>query len=125
MDAERASQEAAEVQRLAASALTDIRDAVHGYRAVDLRDQLAAMEHVLRSCGVRCTIVPPAADLPPEVAIQLGAVLREASTNVLRHSRASRCRIEISQYGNEVRMTVTNDGATASGPDRNSSVYAA
>jgi signal transduction histidine kinase len=119
VDAERASQEAAEVQRLAASALTDMRDAVHGYRAVDLRDQLAATEHVLRSCGVRCTIVPPAADLRPEVAIQLGAVLREASTNVLRHSRASRCRIEISQYGNEVRMTVTNDGATASGPDRN------
>jgi two-component system sensor histidine kinase DesK len=88
VDAERASREAAEVQRLAASALTDVREAVHGYRAVDLREQLAAMEHVLRSSGVRCTIVPPTAELRPEVAIELGAVLREASTNVLRHSRA-------------------------------------
>jgi two-component system sensor histidine kinase DesK len=120
VDAERAGQEAAEVQRLAATALTDIREAIHGYRAVDLRDQLTAVEHVLRSCGVRCTIVPLAGDLPPEVATQLAAVLREASTNVLRHSRGSRCRIEIGQYGNEVRMTVTNDGVTASGPDRNS-----
>ncbi len=59
VDAERAGQEAAEVQRLAASALTDVREAVRGYRAVDLPDQLTAMEHVLRSCGVRCTIVPP------------------------------------------------------------------
>jgi two-component system sensor histidine kinase DesK len=120
VDAARAGQEAAEVQRLAAAALTDIREAVHGYRAVNLRDQLTAVEHVLRSCGVRCTVVPPAADLAPEVATQLAAVLREASTNVLRHSRASGCRIEISQYRNEVRMTVTNDGATGTGPDRNS-----
>jgi two-component system, NarL family, sensor histidine kinase DesK len=75
---------------------------------------------VLRSCGVPCTVVPPAGELSAEVATQLAAVLREASTNVLRHSRASWCRIEIGQYGNEVRMTVTNDGATGTGTDRNS-----
>jgi signal transduction histidine kinase len=120
VDAERAGQEAAEVQRLAAAALTDIREAVHGYRAVDLLEQLTATEHVLRSCGVRCTIVPPTGDLPAEVATQLAAVLREASTNVLRHSRASWCRIDIGQDGDQVRMTVTNDGATGTGPDRNS-----
>lgn len=120
VDAERAGQEAAEVQRLAAAALTDIREAVHGYRAVDLPNQLTAVEHVLRSCGVRCTIVPPGGELPAEVATQLAAVLREASTNVLRHSRATWCRIDIGRDGDQVRMTVTNDGATGTGPDRHS-----
>jgi two-component system sensor histidine kinase DesK len=117
VDAERAAQEAAEVQRLAASALTDMREAVHGYRAVDLREQLTAVAQVLRSSGVRCTATQPAGELPSEIAAQLAPVLREASTNVLRHSKASWCTIEIIRHGNEVRMIVANDGATGAGPD--------
>ena len=117
VDAERAAQEAAEVQRLAASALTDMREAVHGYRAVDLREQLTTVAQVLRSSGVRCTATQPAGELPSEIAAQLAPVLREASTNVLRHSKASWCTIEIIRHGNEVRMIVANDGATGAGPD--------
>lgn len=120
VDAERAGQEAAEVRRLAASALTEMREIVHGYRAVDLRDQLTAVAGVLRSSGVRCTIVQPDGELPSQIAAQLAPVLREASTNVLRHSRADWCRIEITRDGDEVRMTVANDGATGAGPDRHS-----
>lgn len=120
VDPERAGQEAAEVRRLAASALTEMREVVHGYRDVNLRDQLATVEQVLRSSGVRCTVTAPVEDLPAEVATQLAPVLREASTNVLRHSRAAWCTIEITQDGNEVRMAVTNDGAAGRGPDRHS-----
>lgn len=118
VDAERAAQEAAEVQRLAASALTDMREAVHGYRAVDLREQVTAVAQVLRSSGVRCTVTQPTGELPSELATQLAPVLREASTNVLRHSKADWCTIEIIRHGNEVRMIVANDGATGAGPDR-------
>ncbi|MGH4001921.1 MAG: sensor histidine kinase, partial [Pseudonocardiaceae bacterium] len=118
VDAERAAADAAEVQRLAASALTDMRDAGHGYRAVDLREQLTAVAQVLRSSGVRCTVTQPAGELPPEITTLLTPVLREASTNVLRHSKAGWCTIEIIRHGNEVRMIVANDGATGAGPDR-------
>ena len=118
VDPERAAGEAAEVQRLAASALTEIREAVHGYRAVDLREQLTAVAQVLRSSGVRCTVTHPAGELPPEIAIQLAPVLREASTNVLRHSKAGWCTIEITRQGNEVQMIVANDGAAGAGSDR-------
>jgi two-component system sensor histidine kinase DesK len=96
VDAGRAGREAAEVRRLAASALAEVREVVHGYRQVDLRAELGAIEQVLRSSGVRCTVTAPDADLPEPVAAPLAAVLREATTNVLRHSRASWCTIEIS-----------------------------
>ncbi|WP_433528738.1 sensor histidine kinase [Micromonospora sp. CA-263727] len=120
-DPARAGREAAEAQRLAATALTELRRTVHGYRQVDLADQLTAVGEVLRSSGVRCTLVPPAGELPPEAATQLAAVLREAGTNVLRHSRAGWCRIEIAQEEDVVRMTVTNDGVTATAvPDQHS-----
>ncbi|WP_432050476.1 sensor histidine kinase [Verrucosispora sp. NA02020] len=120
-DPSRAAREAGEAQRLAATALTELRRTVHGYRRVDLGEQATAVAQVLRSSGVRCTVVPPDGELPPETATQLAAVLREAGTNVLRHSRAAWCRIEITQREDEVRMTVTNDGATETGTaDRHS-----
>jgi two-component system sensor histidine kinase DesK len=49
-----------------------------------------------------------------EGATQLALALREACTNVLRHSHATWCMIDVAQQsaeeGTEVRMTVTNDG---------------
>ncbi|WP_410809149.1 sensor histidine kinase [Micromonospora sp. 067-2] len=120
VDPERAGREATEVQRLAASALTEVRETVHGYRAIDLGDQLAAVAEVLRSCGVRCTVGTPPADLPQPTAAELAAVLREAGTNVLRHSRADWCRIRIDRNETVARMTVINDGADDRGPDQHS-----
>ncbi|MEV4659501.1 histidine kinase [Micromonospora sp. NPDC049301] len=120
VDPERARREATDVQRLAASALTEVRETVHGYRVVDLGEQLIAVAGVLRSCGVRCTVPAPPVDLPPRAAAELAAVLREAGTNVLRHSRADWCRIHIDQEADVARMTVANDGAGDRGADEHS-----
>ncbi|RKN08388.1 histidine kinase [Streptomyces radicis] len=121
LDAERAGREASDVQRLAASALAEMREVVHGYRAVDLADQLAAIQRVFHSSGIRCTVLGPTTDLPPSASAQLVPVLREASTNVLRHSAARWCAIEIARRGDGVRMTMANDGAAPAAPDRHSS----
>lgn len=118
VDPERAAHEAAEVQNLSTSALAEVREAVHGYRAVDLRDQLLAVEDVLRDAGIRCTVEAPQLELPAESATQLALALREGCTNVLRHSTAAWCTIEVSQDSEEVRMTMTNDGAGAAVGDR-------
>jgi two-component system, NarL family, sensor histidine kinase DesK len=117
VDPERTGEQAAEIQRLAASALVQVRQAVHGYRAVDLRDQLSAVEHVLRSAGVHCVVRLPGSDLPGE-ASHLVPVLREATTNMLRHSRAQHCTIDVDATPGEVRMVVTNDGVAERAPDR-------
>ncbi|MBB5804868.1 two-component system sensor histidine kinase DesK [Saccharothrix ecbatanensis] len=110
VDASRAGAEAGEVRELAASALADLREAVHGYRAVELDEQASAIEQVLTSSGVRCTVSVPSS-LPP-AARELSWALREAGTNVLRHSRARWCTIEVVVDGDDVRLTVANDGAT-------------
>ncbi|WP_327008873.1 histidine kinase [Dactylosporangium sp. NBC_01737] len=110
VDPARAGQEAAEVQRLAAGALTDVHEAVHGYRAVDLAAHLADIGRLLRSCGVACTVTTRGT-VPADPAAQLAAVLREATTNVLRHSRATWCTIDIEAGPSGATLTVTNDGA--------------
>src|SRR5687768_8388359 len=69
----------------------------------------------MQEAGIRCTVstVP----VHGEGATQLALALREACTNVLRHSHATWCMIDVAVAEGEVRMTVTNDGA-GPGPSR-------
>ncbi|GAB2987582.1 sensor histidine kinase [Saccharothrix stipae] len=110
VDGERAGAEADEVRALASAALADLRQAVHGYRTVELEEQASAIGQVLTSSGVRCTVSVPA-ELP-SVSRELSWAVREAGTNVLRHSRARWCTIDVEVGAGEVRLTVANDGAT-------------
>jgi two-component system sensor histidine kinase DesK len=121
VDPERAGREAGEVRELAAAALAEMREVVHGYRAVDLGAQLDAVARVLGSSGVRCTVTGKPGPLPDIVATGLAATVREAGTNVLRHSRAKWCRIDLVRGVDEVRLTVANDGAGDPRPDAHSS----
>lgn len=114
VEAARARSEAAQVREIAASALTELRDVVHGYRTVDLAEQLAAIEQILRSSGVRCTVSMPD-PVPSAAAPLLVAVLREATTNLLRHSRATWCTVDVTVLSTDVRMVVVNDGTPKSG----------
>ena len=93
---------------------------VHGYRRVDLAEQLVAIEQILESSGVRCRVTTPAA-VPDHTAPLLAAVLREATTNVLRHSRAAWCTVGVTVTASSVRMVVANDGAVAADVDPRSS----
>jgi two-component system, NarL family, sensor histidine kinase DesK len=121
VDAERAGREAGEVRELAAAALAEMRQVVHGYRAVDLGAQLDAVARVLGSSGVRCTVTGDPGPLPDTVSTGLAATVREAGTNVLRHSRARWCTIDLVRDADEVRLTVVNDGAGDARPDAHSS----
>ncbi|MCM0639495.1 sensor histidine kinase [Cellulomonas wangsupingiae] len=120
--------EAAQIQRLATTALGEVRQAVHAYRSVDLHEEVTAVRQVLESAGVRCTVVGQAADVPPDAAARLAPVLREAVTNVLRHSRATWCRVEVrleagtdGAPGGDATLTVRNDGVDARPADAHGS----
>ncbi|GAA5136618.1 sensor histidine kinase [Pseudonocardia adelaidensis] len=121
VDPERAGREAGEVREFAAAALAEMRQVVHGYRAVDLGAQLQAVARVLGSSGVRCTVTGDPGPLPDAVATGLAAAVREAGTNVLRHSRARWCTIDLVRDADDVRLTVANDGAGDARPDAHSS----
>lgn len=109
--------EADRIQQLAASALTEMRQTVHSYRLIDLDDELRSVQQVLASSGVKCTVEPADAPLPAEAAARFAPLLREAATNILRHSQASWCRITIENVNGQALMTVTNDGAAGVGAD--------
>ena len=104
-----------EVQRIARESQREVRDVVRGYREADLRLELAGAQGVLAAAGIDCEVTGDAAGLPVEVQSALGWVVREATTNVLRHGDAGRCVVGVRVEEGRVVLTVENDGAKVVG----------
>ncbi|MFE5815768.1 sensor histidine kinase [Streptomyces sp. NPDC056479] len=100
-----------EVQRIAGESQREVRDVVRGYRAADLEVELAGAQGVLTAAGIECRVTGRATGLPVEVQSALAWVVREATTNVLRHGNAGRCSVGVLVSEGRVVLTVENDGA--------------
>ena len=108
-DPARAASEMRDVQALARRALGDTREVVHGYRAVSLETEIANAARVLRAAGIDVSVsVGP--QIPVAAATLFGLVVRECTTNVLRHSAAARCDIAVSAAAGAARLRFANDG---------------
>ncbi|MFG2132745.1 sensor histidine kinase [Streptomyces sp. NPDC048751] len=101
-----------EVQRIAQESQREVRDVVRGYRDADLGVELAGAQGVLTAAGISCEVSGEAVGLPGEVQSALAWVVREATTNVLRHGDAGRCSVGLRVTEGHVVLTVENDGAT-------------
>jgi two-component system sensor histidine kinase DesK len=116
-DLTRAVAEMRDVQRLAADALRDTRAVVQGYRRTSLDDEIANATRILASAGIDTrTTVDPAA-IGDAARHLLGLVMREATTNLLRHSRAHHASVDYRVADGVARLQVSNDGAYEAGPD--------
>lgn len=109
-DPTRARQELADVERLAREALAGVRDTVGGLREVSLATELVNARTALRAAGIEAQLPDPA-ELPARYGVIFGWVLREAVTNVVRHSGAGHCRVWVS----ESRIEIRDDGKGLSG----------
>ncbi len=115
---ERAAAEVADIERVAREALREVREAVSGYRQAQFWREVDAARQVLSTAGIACTYNSEvAAELPPELQSVLGWAVREAATNVLRHSGARHCAIRIGTGAGWATLEVTDDGRGADSPD--------
>ncbi|MGV9449625.1 histidine kinase [Streptomyces sp. NPDC003635] len=99
-----------EVQRIAQDSQREVRDVVRGYREADLGAELAGAQGVLTAAGIACEVSGPVDGLPAEVQSALAWVVREATTNVLRHGNAERCSVSVRVREGRVVLMVENDG---------------
>jgi two-component system sensor histidine kinase DesK len=105
-DPARALQEMAEVEVLARRSLGDMRAAVSNYREVTLAGELATGRELLRAAGITADL-PRAVDVVDPAHQELFAwAVREGLTNIVRHSRASSCAVQLSASAVEI----TDDG---------------
>lgn len=113
---DRAAEEMSQVRSIAEDASKEVRRIVAGVRSSDLPQELVGARSLLVSAGIECVLVNELPDgrVGAEVGDALGAVVREAVTNVIRHSRAHSARITLrllERPGSaEAELVVSNDG---------------
>lgn len=93
IDPERAKAEIAAIRSQTRQSLAEIRATVAGLRITRLSDERDTAEAALRDAGITATI-PRACDVvDPAHRITIAWALREATTNVIRHSGAHRVEV--------------------------------
>lgn len=119
-DPEAAAAQMERVQQHARTALTETRELVHGYRHTSLGDELANATRVLNAAGIDGRLEPgtnsDAEGLDEPGRQLLGLVVREATTNILRHTDAQWARLALTVDATDVHLTIDNDGATVPTP---------
>ncbi|MCE7082361.1 sensor histidine kinase [Streptomyces sp. ST2-7A] len=109
-DPVRAEAEITEIVRDARQALTEVRSVAGSYLQMSLERELRAASSLLRAVGIHAEMRIEVGTLTRDTDSTLAIVLREGVTNVLRHSKAQKCRIEATTNERGVRLTIANDG---------------
>ncbi|MDV6262150.1 sensor histidine kinase [Rhodococcoides yunnanense] len=106
IDPARAAVEIAELETLARQALADVRSTVGGMRQIDIGTELASARTALTAAAIESDL-PDDGDVVPLRHRELfGWVMREAVTNVVRHSGARRCRVTLTASS----IAIVDDG---------------
>ena len=104
---------AAEMRDIAAAAregLTEVRAAVSGMTGATLTREIAGSQAALNAAGISCEVEGDADIIAPGNSAVLAMALREAVTNVIRHSGARHCRIALAQLRGGLELKVSDDG---------------
>lgn len=109
---EMAIQEIKEIRQTASIALKEVRELVSGMRTIRLSDEVKRVKEILKAAEIECEVMEDYLEinLSPLIETVLGMCLKEAINNVVKHSQAKKCKIIIVQNGNEVLLTVSDNG---------------
>ncbi|BBH22798.1 sensor histidine kinase [Paenibacillus baekrokdamisoli] len=109
---ERAIQEVRDIQQTSRSALKQVRELVSGMNAVTIRDEIVHAKQILAAAGIVLDAKGDSNHVIPSPLIDniLGMCLRESVTNVVKHSRARTCSIELVEQPGILKLFVTDDG---------------
>jgi two-component system sensor histidine kinase DesK len=102
IDLERARTELRDLESLARDALSDVRATALGVRGISLPGEIAAAREALAAANVEAEL-PGAADEVPTAHRELFAwTIREAVTNIVRHSKASHAEVRLAPASVEI-----------------------
>ena len=107
----RAAGEIRDVERIARESLAELRQALAGYRSAGIAAEVERARSTLESAGIAVDYAGEDVRLPAAQETVLSLALREGVTNVVRHARATTCRLRIAQSADLCRLEIADDGA--------------
>ena len=109
-DPERAGKEMHAVETISRDGLDQVREAVRGYRATGLAEEIVGVRQALATADIAFEMALEPIDLTPIQESALALALREGATNVLRHSGATRAQATVTADSDEVVLTLADNG---------------
>lgn len=109
-DGEAAKAEAQTIADQARAGLEEVSVALAGGAGGSLANEIAVSAEALEAVGIGLDFRGQSSSVPGDAGAVLAMTLREAITNVIRHSGASHCFIELETGGATVRLSVTDNG---------------
>jgi two-component system, NarL family, sensor histidine kinase DesK len=108
-----AAKEVAELEQVARTALSEVREAVSGYRQPTLEGELAGARMALSAAGIEAEVEDAHVPLDPAVEAVLAWAIREGATNVIRHSGADHCSLRVIASLTDASVEVIDNGMGA------------
>jgi two-component system sensor histidine kinase DesK len=109
-DPDAAVEHAVDIEQIGRRALTDVRQAVDAMRAPNLSEELDGARRALDAAGIATSVDLSHVEPRGRADELLAWVVREGATNVLRHSGASTCRVELADRDGRIALTIADDG---------------
>jgi two-component system sensor histidine kinase DesK len=108
----KAQHEIKDVQQTARIALKEVRELVMEMRGTKLSDEINRVEQILQAATIKFQLEKP--DELPRIPLIIENVvsmcLKEAVTNVVKHSQASKCTIIIKALKTALTITISDNG---------------
>ncbi|WP_066067429.1 sensor histidine kinase [Neobacillus soli] len=112
VDPERARLEAREMETTSRAALKQVRELVTDMRTATIAEELLQVQQLVRAAGITYQY-EGAVDfsrISPFTQNIIGMCVREAATNIVKHSRATHCSIAIKLFSEKMNIVVRDDG---------------
>lgn len=116
-DADEAAGHARDIEEIGRQALTEVRQAVRGYRTPSLRGELSRAVEALRAAGISAEVRQEHRTLSASQDELLGWVVREGVTNVIRHAQARHVVISTATGPSGSSVVISDDGSGATPED--------
>ncbi|APH66236.1 MULTISPECIES: sensor histidine kinase [Bacillus] len=114
-DPERTRLEAKEMETSSRAALKQVRELVSDMRTVTMTEELANIQHILRTGNITFQYEGDEdfSAISPVTQNIISMCMREAVTNIIKHSNATHCAITITQFADKMRIVIRDDGKGA------------
>ncbi|SDO44292.1 sensor histidine kinase [Alkalicoccus daliensis] len=114
-----AQNEMKDINRTARLALKEVREMVSDMRGMKVREELLHIQEILKVAQIELYVHgnPQFTNVPLLVENALSMCMKEAVTNVVKHSQAARCDITITQSPRAISIVIEDNGIGISQPN--------
>ncbi|NCU18452.1 sensor histidine kinase [Pallidibacillus pasinlerensis] len=111
-DLDRAKKEIRDINLTAKTALNEVRDLVSMMKRTRVKEEIVRIKHMLEVAEIEYKVIgnPELQEVPIFTEHVLSMCLKEAITNIVKHSQATHCEIIIEQVKGEVKISVKDNG---------------